>query len=119
MNMRALASVLFLSLIGLAACNSGTPAPDPHAVAVAAATTPADEKLAKLYVTTCKACHGTGAGGAPLTGDRTAWEPRLKQGDKVLLEHAIGGYKGMPPMGSCADCTEAEMKSLINFMAGA
>jgi cytochrome c5 len=35
----------------------------------------------------------------------------------VLLDRTISGYKGMPPLGSCAECTEQEFEALIRFMA--
>jgi cytochrome c5 len=79
---------------------------------------PADPKLAKLYAQTCKACHGNPASGAPQAGDRAAWQPRAAQGAKMLLEHAVNGYKGMPPLGSCMDCNETDFAALIAFMSG-
>ncbi len=79
---------------------------------------PADPKLARLYAQTCKACHATRAAGAPVAGDRAAWEPRVAQGMPVLLEHTVRGYKGMPPLGACMDCGEKEFEALIRFMAG-
>jgi cytochrome c5 len=87
----------------------------PPAPAVVAA--PADPKLARLYDQTCKACHTNPTGGAPQAGDRKAWQPRLAQGMDVLLQHAVSGYKGMPPLGSCMDCSEKEFRQLIEFMA--
>jgi cytochrome c5 len=30
----------------------------------------------------------------------------------------VRGYKGMPPLGACMDCTEREFEALIRFMAG-
>jgi cytochrome c5 len=79
---------------------------------------PADPKLARLYAQTCKSCHTSPASGAPQTGDRAAWQPRVTPGMNVLLERTINGYKGMPPLGSCMDCTEQEFEALIRFMAG-
>ena len=87
------------------------------APAVASLADPADPRLAKLYAQTCKACHTTPATGAPLTHDSGAWQPRLAQGMPVLLEHTVNGFKGMPPLGSCMDCTEKEFEALIRFMA--
>ena len=106
--------LLCAGVLLLAACgpDPGTPA------AAAAAATPADPKLAKLYAQTCKACHTTAASGAPLTGDKAAWQPRVAQGMPTLLDHTVRGYKGMPPLGSCMDCTEKEFEALIRFMAG-
>jgi cytochrome c5 len=106
-----------LVLVALAGCGKPPP-PAAPAAAKAAAVTPSDPKLARLYEQTCKACHTNPATGAPQAGDRAAWEPRLAQGMDRVLDHVINGYKGMPPLGSCQDCSEAEFKALIDFMAG-
>ena len=100
----------------LAAC--GQDAAPGAAATIAASATPADPKLAKLYAQTCKACHATAGSGAPLTGDRAAWQPRVAQGMPTLLAHTVNGYKGMPPLGACMDCSEKEFEALIRFMAG-
>ena len=113
---RALA--LFLLLLGNCGCGPSASPQDAAAVAAAATAAPADARLAKLYAQTCKACHAAAGSGAPLALDKAAWSARLAQGDKTLLEHAINGYKGMPPMGSCPDCSETEFSALIRFMSG-
>lgn len=97
----------------LAACapKSGPPA-DPLSL------TPADPRLAELYAGSCKACHVTAASGAPVVGDRAAWDPRWKQGEDVLLDHVIQGYRAMPALGQCAACTPDDFKALTRFMAG-
>ena len=101
--------------LALAACGkSQTAVP-----ATGTAASPADPKLAKIYDQTCKACHTNPASGAPQAGDRNAWQPRVAQGMPALLQHAVQGYKGMPPLGSCMDCTETEFEALIRFMSGA
>jgi cytochrome c5 len=106
--------LLCAGVLLVAACG-----PDPGSpTAAAAGPTPSDPKLAKLYAQTCKACHTTPGSGAPLAGDTAAWEPRVGQGMPALLEHTVRGYKGMPPLGSCMDCTEKEFEALIRFMAG-
>jgi cytochrome c5 len=87
-------------------------------VALAQQPAPDAARLGRIYVQTCMACHTSPGSGAPQAGDRGAWEPRLRQGADVLLQHTIDGYKGMPPLGSCMDCTEAEFDGLIRFMAG-
>lgn len=111
--MNALRLAALSLLLALAAC--GKPPASPAGPSTAE---PADPKLARLYDQTCKACHSTGAGGAPMTANKDQWAPRLAQGEKVLLDHAIGGFKGMPPMGSCSDCTEGDFAALIKFMSG-
>ncbi len=75
----------------------------------------ASEPPAK-YNMYCIACHGTGAAGAPKVGDKAAWEPRLAVGIDGLVASAKKGKNAMPPMGLCNDCTDAEMKQLIEYM---
>ncbi len=45
--------------------------------------------------------------------------PRLAQGIDTLLDHSINGYKGMPPMGMCMQCSEEQFRALIDFMSAA
>ena len=103
--------------IALVACGQESPLPEPAAVTQAAAA-PSDPKLARLNDQTCKACHTSAGSGAPQAGDAKAWQPRLVQGMPTLLDRTINGYKGMPPLGSCMDCSEAEFEALIRFMTG-
>lgn len=84
----------------------------------AAALAPADPALAKIYDSSCKLCHANPASGAPQTGDGQAWQPRVAQGADSLLDHSINGFKGMPPMGMCMQCSEDEFLALISFMSG-
>lgn len=84
----------------------------------AAALAPSDPALAKIYDSSCKLCHANPASGAPQAGDAHAWQPRLAQGSDSLLDHSINGYKGMPPMGMCMQCSEDEFLALIAFMSG-
>ncbi|QXI40275.1 c-type cytochrome [Pseudomonas xantholysinigenes] len=79
---------------------------------------PTDPALAALYASTCQTCHANPASGAPLAGDTAAWAPRLAQGAERLLEHSINGYQGMPPMGLCMQCSEAQFLALIGYMSG-
>ena len=65
----------------------------------------------------CVACHGTGAAGAPKTGVKAAWEPRMKAGIDAMVTSAKKGKNAMPPMGLCNDCSDAEFKELIEYMA--
>lgn len=90
----------------------------PPATANAAALAPADPALAKIYDSSCKLCHANPASGAPQSGDTKAWQPRVAQGADSLLDHSINGYKGMPPMGMCMQCSEDEFLALISFMSG-
>lgn len=69
------------------------------------------------YTKACAACHASGVMNAPKKGDAAAWAPRLKQGEATLLAHVKKGYKMMPAMGLCNDCTDAEFKALIKYMS--
>ena len=69
-----------------------------------------------VYEVSCLACHAAGVAGAPKVGDAAAWESRARQGMATLLEHATKGLNAMPPMGTCADCSEAELQAAISYM---
>ena len=71
------------------------------------------------YNAYCMACHGFGAAGAPITGNKEAWAPRVAQGMDVMVASAKAGKGAMPPMGLCADCSDDELKELITFMSTA
>ena len=53
----------------------------------------------QVYEQVCKTCHGPGLAGAPKFGDKAAWAKVIKQGEKLVFEHAIQGIRGMPPKG--------------------
>jgi cytochrome c5 len=100
----------------------------PAAAPAAAATAPAaPAKVSadagkKLYDSACVACHGTGIAGAPKTGDKAAWAPRIQQGNAVMYEHAIKGFQGktgmMPPKGG-SSAPDDEVKAAVDYMAAA
>jgi cytochrome c5 len=41
---------------------------------------------------------------------------RIAQGQAVLLEHALHGFKNMPGRGSCSTCSDAEIKASVEFI---
>ncbi|WP_085582418.1 MULTISPECIES: cytochrome c5 family protein [unclassified Pseudomonas] len=104
-------------LLAVAVGGCGDDAKAPAAAGIASTATPADPALAQIYANSCQLCHANPAANAPLTGDRKAWEPRIRQGGDTLLDHAINGYNGMPPMGQCVECSEEQFLQLIGFMA--
>lgn len=72
---------------------------------------------AQAYQGTCFACHGTGAAHAPVVGDVIEWEIRLEKGFDTLLLNTINGLNGiMPQRGLCTDCTDDELKAIIEYM---
>jgi cytochrome c5 len=71
-----------------------------------------------MWATSCVLCHVDGNAGAPVIGDREAWEPRQRQGLQVLLQHTVEGLNDMPPLGYCMACEQEDFLSLIQFMTG-
>lgn len=114
-----LMTVLVLPLLLSACDNNGSVQAAQHARTQAAQLLPSNPVLADLYQRSCKSCHGSGAAAAPLTGDPEAWEPLLKKGMEKLLDNAINGYGGMPPLGMCMECDAEQLQALILFMATA
>jgi len=76
----------------------------------------ADDIIAKH----CNACHGAGVLGAPKIGDTAAWKERADHqgGLDGILAAAISGINAMPPKGTCADCTDEELREAIQKMSG-
>ena len=68
----------------------------------------------------CGACHTAGVLGAPKIGDSAAWKERADHqgGLDGLLAKAITGINSMPPKGTCADCSDDELKATIQKMSG-
>lgn len=87
------------------------------ALAMGLAAVSAQAEPPAKYNMFCIACHGTGAAGAPKTGDKAAWEPRMAAGVDAMVASSKKGKNAMPPMGLCNDCTDAELKEIIEFMA--
>ncbi len=72
-----------------------------------------------IYQSHCTICHEKGAGGAPQIGDAAAWAPRAAKGIDALLATAKTGINAMPPMGTCMDCSDAELQGAIQHMLDA
>lgn len=83
---------------------------------------PVDEVLTgpQVYNQACIACHGTGIGGAPMTGDAAAWEARVAQGREILIDHAIKGFQGetgvMPEKGGQLQLSDDEVIAAVEYM---
>lgn len=71
---------------------------------------------ADIYNTSCIACHGAGVLGAPKLQDAAGWAPRMEQGFDTVLANAINGINAMPPMGTCGDCSNDDIKAAIEYM---
>ena len=73
---------------------------------------------AAVYNAVCMACHASGVAGAPKTGDKAAWAPRIAAGSATLLKNATNGKGAMPPRGGAADLSDAELKAAVNYLVG-
>ncbi|MCC7461013.1 MAG: cytochrome c5 family protein [Gammaproteobacteria bacterium] len=96
-------------------------APDAAGAEPAAAAAPAAPlDGAAVYATTCKACHEAGLAGAPKTGDKAVWAPRIAQGKATLYQHAIKGFTGktgvMLPKGGRTDLSDDLIKQTVDHM---
>jgi len=73
-----------------------------------------------IYMNFCAPCHATGVAGAPKVGDKATWAPRLKQGEKILVERSIKGYQGaagfMPARGGNSALSDTEVANAVAYM---
>ncbi len=76
----------------------------------------------EVYNTKCMVCHMNGVAGAPKLGDKANWAPRIAKGIDDLADTSVKGgaakglNPGMPPKGTCMDCTDAELKAAVEYM---
>lgn len=86
-------------------------------VAPGASTAQNVERSGKEVVqTSCFACHGSGANGAPRIGDQKAWAKRAAQGLTSLTANALKGIRQMPPHGGNLKLTDTEIERAITYM---
>jgi cytochrome c5 len=71
----------------------------------------------QVYGQVCKTCHEAGLAGAPKVGDKAAWGKVIAEGEKTAFDHAINGFKAMPPRGGNSELTDDEVKRAVVFMA--
>jgi cytochrome c5 len=95
-------------------------APQQVAAAPAGGAAPAKAADGKTtYDTTCMACHGTGAAGAPKLGDKAAWAPRLKQGAAALHASATQGQGRDAAEGRQHTLSDDAVKAAVDYMVAA
>jgi cytochrome c5 len=93
--------------------------PAAAAAAPAAVASGGDSAKGKsVYESSCAACHSAGVAGAPKTGDKAAWAPRLKTGKDALYAAVIKGKGAMPPKGGNASLSDADIKAAVDYLAG-
>ena len=92
---------------GLSACTSTEP-PSRNLMQ------PVDGRSA--YEEHCASCHRDGVGGAPMTGDSSAWAGRSPLWMAVLSEHAMDGYLQMPARGGNETMPDADVQAATEYM---
>ncbi|MBX3662852.1 MAG: cytochrome c5 family protein [Burkholderiales bacterium] len=86
------------------------------AAAPAAAAAPSNGKGKSVYESSCTACHAAGVAGAPKTGDKAAWAPRLKAGNSALVAAVVKGKGAMPPKGGNMSLSDDDIKAAVDYM---
>ena len=72
-----------------------------------------------IYLQHCAVCHDNGVAGAQLLGDTVAWQALESKGLDALLESTKVSITAMPPMGTCMDCSDKELKNTLQYMIDA
>ena len=89
------------------------------APAAAAAATTSDPAVGKaLYEKSCTVCHAAGVAGAPKSGNKEDWAPRIAKGMDALYKSSINGLNAMPPRGA-STATDDEIKAAVDYMVNA
>jgi cytochrome c5 len=111
-----LARIAPVAKVAVAGQDNSALAPPAPTAAVAAVDLPGEE----VYAQVCGACHTAGVAGAPKTGDKAAWGPRIAQGPDTLHKHAIEGYQGkagyMPPKGGRTDLSDQSVINAVDYL---
>lgn len=93
-------------------CMSG----DDCAAAPAPAAASGPRSGEEIYNAACTTCHAIGVSGAPRLGNAEEWAPRIAAGSDSLFNNAWNGLNAMPAKGLCMDCSEDEIKEVIEYM---
>ena len=76
------------------------------------------ERQLTLLTVNCLQCHANVHTGAPVMGDQGAWGAILAQGKQQIMTHVVEGLRGMPPLGYCSACSEDDLITLSELLAG-
>lgn len=70
----------------------------------------------QVYDKFCFACHASGVSGAPTFGNAEQWAPRAAKGMDALMQSTLNGLNAMPAKGTCATCSDDELKGAVQHM---
>lgn len=77
----------------------------------------AESNAKNIYEKYCIICHRDGVAGAPKFRDEATWKPRLEGRDlNALVASVLKGKNAMPPKGTCQECTDSDIKAVIEYM---
>ena len=71
-----------------------------------------------VYEQVCSKCHRAGLLGAPVAGNKAAWEPRVKAGMDTLYESSLHGKNDMPPKGGKDNLSAENVKAAVDYLLG-
>ncbi len=113
---RRLEPVGSVCLQGDSSCVKQAGAADTAAGGDAMAATTVDGE--SVYNQACAACHGTGAGGAPMVGKVDQWAPRIAKGMDALHDAGVNGIAGTAMMakGGRADLSDEQVVAAVDYM---
>jgi cytochrome c5 len=111
-----LARIAPVGRVAVAGQDNSALAPPAAAPTAAAVDLPGEQ----VYQQVCTVCHGAGVAGAPKTGDKAAWAPRIAQGMDLLYQHSIEGYQGkagiMPQKGGRTDLSDQSVMNAVDYL---
>lgn len=67
------------------------------------------------YEENCMMCHADSSMGAPVTGDKAAWDVLTAKGIDKVYANGINGINVMPPKGG-TNLSDKEFKSVVDYM---
>ena len=73
----------------------------------------------QVFQAVCTACHSTGVAKAPRFGNKADWAPRIRAGQKALVQVALKGEGAMPARGGASDLSDLEVERAVVYMANA
>lgn len=85
-------------------------------VGTTASSADAPRSGADVYRDFCAVCHSGGWQGAPIANEASEWTERLSAGPDAMFKNVKQGLNAMPPMGTCMDCSDEELKGAIAEM---
>ncbi len=51
-----------------------------------------------------------------MLGNKEAWQSRIDQGMDVIMHSVINGKGAMPPRGTCAECSDDDLRAAVQYM---